>query len=91
MERPARTEPVAASRTVVYFDADGAVVSDPARAVGGEIVDVRGAGNLRRRSWFLIEEVELRWLPVSESTFLLWVLAFLAAAWVLALVFLYVV
>lgn len=28
-----------------------------------------------------IEEVEISWLPVSESAFLLWVLVFLIALW----------
>jgi hypothetical protein len=30
---------------------------------------------------FRIEEVEVSWLPVSESAFLLWVLALLLIAW----------
>jgi hypothetical protein len=34
-----------------------------------------------RRFWFRVEEVEIRWLPVSESAFLLWVLVLLLAAW----------
>ncbi len=34
-----------------------------------------------RRIWLRIEEVEISWLPVSESAFLLWVLALLLAAW----------
>ena len=67
-------------REVLYRDTSGAVVADPAEAVGGEIVEeVDGA--LRRRAWFRIQEVELDWLPVRESAFLLWVLAVLAAAW----------
>jgi len=67
-------------REVLYRDTSGAVVADPAEAAGGEIVEeVDGA--LRRRAWFRIQEVELDWLPVRESAFLLWVLAVLAAAW----------
>jgi hypothetical protein len=35
-----------------------------------------------RRVWFRVEEVEIRWLPVGEVAFLLWVLVLLLAAWV---------
>jgi hypothetical protein len=89
MERPAPTEHGTAERTVVYFDADGAVVTDPAHAVRGEIVDVGSNGSRRKRGWFRIEEVELSWLPVRESAFLLWVLALLAAAWLVSILVLY--
>jgi hypothetical protein len=89
MERPAGTQPEPEARTIVYFDADGAVVTDPALAVRGEIVDVGSGGSRRKRGWFRIEEVELSWLPVRESAFLLWVLAFLAAAWVVSIFVLY--
>ncbi len=34
-----------------------------------------------RRVWFRIEEVEISWLPVRESAFLLWVLALLLTVW----------
>jgi hypothetical protein len=34
-----------------------------------------------RRVWFRVEEVELKWLRISETAFLLWVLAFLVLAW----------
>jgi hypothetical protein len=34
-----------------------------------------------RRTWFRIEQVEIRWLPVGEAAFLLWVLVLLVAAW----------
>jgi hypothetical protein len=68
-------------RRAVYVDADGAVVTNPAHAVGGEIVEDDGRGNEQRRTWFRIEEVELDWLPVRESAFLLWVLALLASVW----------
>ena len=41
-----------------------------------------------KRTWFLMREVEIDWLPVSEAAFLLWVLALLLLAWlVVALVF----
>jgi hypothetical protein len=33
------------------------------------------------RVWFRVEEVEISWLPVSESAFLLWVLALLVIIW----------
>jgi len=36
-----------------------------------------------RRLWFRIEEVEIRWLPVGEAAFLLWVLVALVVAWLL--------
>jgi len=43
-----------------------------------------------RRVWFHVEEVELKWLRISETAFLLWVLAGLVLAWlVVALVFLF--
>ena len=42
-----------------------------------------------RRLWFHLEEVELNWLRISETAFLLWVLAALVLAWlIVALVFL---
>ena len=43
-----------------------------------------------RRLWFHVEDVELRWLRISETAFLLWVLAGLVLAWVIvALLFLF--
>jgi hypothetical protein len=48
-----------------------------------------GRPGARRRIWFHVEDVELKWLPVSETAFLLWVLAGLVLVWlVVALVFL---
>ena len=35
----------------------------------------------RRRIWFHVEDVKLAWLPVSETAFLLWVLAGLVFVW----------
>jgi hypothetical protein len=67
-------------RTVVYRDTSGAVVADPAEAAGGDIVE-EGDGTVRHHAWFRIQEVELDWLPIRESAFLLWVLAVLAAVW----------
>jgi hypothetical protein len=75
-----RREPDEESRLVVYRDEAGAVVINPTHAASGEILhDVCGA--LQRHAWFRIEEVELDWLPVHESAFLLWVLALLAGIW----------
>lgn len=34
-----------------------------------------------KRTWFLMRETELGWLPLSEAAFLLWVLALLLLAW----------
>jgi hypothetical protein len=39
------------------------------------------AAQERRRLWFHVEDVELKWVPVSESAFLLWVLAGLVLVW----------
>jgi hypothetical protein len=76
-------------RTSVYRDAQGNRTRDPGKAVGGEIVEQPGDGSGGRRTWFRIQEVELKWLPVSEAAFLLWVLALLVFAWlVIALVLL---
>jgi len=49
----------------------------------------QGPNEAPRRLWFHLEEVELRWLHISETAFLLWVLAALVLAWlIVALVFL---
>jgi hypothetical protein len=34
-----------------------------------------------KQVWFRIEEVEISWLPVRESAFLLWVLVLLLGVW----------
>jgi hypothetical protein len=60
------------------------------------VADGNGSENLEprpaeapRRIWFHVAEVELKWLRISETAFLLWVLAGLVFAWlVVALVFL---
>lgn len=67
---------------VAYFDAEGNPTDDPAQAVRGEVLEQDAEGR-RRRTWFVFEEVELKWLPVSEGAFLLWVLLALALIWVL--------
>ena len=36
-----------------------------------------------RRLWFRVEEVDIRWMPVGEAAFLLWVLVVLLVAWLL--------
>ena len=66
-----------------YFDAEGNRTEDPAQAVRGEVVERDQKAGRTRRSWFLVEEVEIKWLPVSESAFLLWVLFALMLIWVL--------
>ena len=56
---------------------------------GSENVEQRRPAEAPRRVWFHFEEVELKWLRISETAFLLWVLAGLVLAWlVVALVFL---
>jgi hypothetical protein len=47
----------------------------------------RRSSETPRRIWFRVDEVELKWLRMSETAFLLWVLAALVLAWlVVALV-----
>jgi hypothetical protein len=43
----------------------------------------RPRGEAPRRLWFRVEEVELKWLRISETAFLLWVLAGLVLAWLI--------
>ncbi len=64
-----------------YLDAEGNRTDDPAKAVRGEFVEYDGTGRPRRRAWFFLDEVDIKWLPVSESAFLLWVLALLLLLW----------
>ena len=46
-------------------------------------------GEASRRFWYRLEEVELKWLRISEGAVLLWVLAALVLAWlIVALLFL---
>jgi hypothetical protein len=44
-------------------------------------VDAKPTSDRGRTVWFRIEQVEIRWLPVSESAFLLWVLVLLLVVW----------
>ena len=62
-------------------DAEGHSTDDPRRAVRGELVEYDAKSERARRTWFRIEQVEIKWLPVSESAFLLWVLVLLLAVW----------
>jgi hypothetical protein len=64
-----------------FVDADGEPTDDPGRAVRGELVEYDAESKPVRRTWFRFEQVEIRWLPVSESAFLLWVLVLLLAVW----------
>jgi hypothetical protein len=66
-----------------YFDAEGNRTEDPAQAVRGEVLEQDAEGRRKRRTWFFLEEVEIKWLPVSETAFLLWVLLALLVIWVL--------
>jgi hypothetical protein len=70
-----------AGRVELYVDADGKPTDDPRQAVRGEILEREGDGS-PRRTWFLLDEVEIKWLPMSEGAFLLWVLVALVAVWV---------
>ena len=64
------------------YDVEGRLTSDPARAAEGEVVELDEQLDIVQRSWFRVEWIEFRWLPVSEPAFLLWVLALFVAAWV---------
>ena len=76
LERPPELSPV-------YFDAEGNRTENPAEAVRGEVVEHDPKTGRTRRTRFFLEEVEINWLPVSESAFLLWVLLGLLLTWVL--------
>jgi len=68
-------------RAGLYVDADGNPTDDPRKAVQGEIFDREGEG-APKRTWFLLDEVQIKWLPMSEGAFLLWVFVALVAVWV---------
>ena len=70
------------------YDADGRLTTDPAQAVRGEVVELDEHHQISQRSWFRIEWIEIKWLPVSEPAFLLWVLAGFVAAWVVVAIWL---
>jgi hypothetical protein len=71
---------VARKRTV-YRDAEGNPTESPADAVEGEIVEEGFGDAAPRRMWFRVEDVQLERLRLSETAFLLWVLAGLVFAW----------
>jgi hypothetical protein len=62
-------------------DAKGRSTDDLREAVRGEFVEYDARSKGTRRTWFSVEQVEIKWLPVSESAFLLWVLVLLVAVW----------
>jgi hypothetical protein len=64
-----------------FVDADGNPTDDPAEAVRGEFVEYDAESKRVRRTWFRLEQVEIKWLPISESAFLLWVLVMLIVVW----------
>jgi hypothetical protein len=68
-------------RVGLYVDADGNPTDDPREAVQGEILE-RNGGGAPRHTWFLLDEVQIKWLPMSEGAFLLWVFVALVAVWV---------
>jgi hypothetical protein len=68
-------------RAVSLVDADGEPTGDPGQAVRGEVLEYDAESRRTRRTWFRIEQVEIKWLPVSEPAFLLWVLAVLLVVW----------
>jgi hypothetical protein len=72
-----------AVRGPVYFDVEGNRTEDPAQAVRGEGLEYDAQRRRARRTWFFFEEVEIKWLPVSEGAFLLWVLVLLLVLWLL--------
>ena len=64
-----------------YVDADGEPTEEASRAVRGEFVEYDATSKQARRAWFSLEQVEIKWLPVGEASFLLWVLVALLAVW----------
>ena len=70
-----------ARRVGFYLDAEGHRTKDPGAAVRGEILEYDGEHH-PKRTWFFLHEQEIRWLPISEGAFLLWVLGLLFAVWV---------
>lgn len=64
------------------MDADGNPTDDPRKAVQGEILEPDRGGAAPKRTWFLLDEVQIKWLPMSERAFLLWVFVALVAVWV---------
>ncbi|UGS34994.1 hypothetical protein [Capillimicrobium parvum] len=78
---PEQGRPAPRTARVAYVDAEGRETQDPAAAVQGEIVEYDGDGRPRGRTRFFLAERQIRWLPISESAFLIWVLAALIGVW----------
>jgi hypothetical protein len=76
------TDPDTPSGERILLDAEGNRTDDPAKAERGELAG-RDEQDRSPRTRFFFDEVEIKWLPVSESAFLLWVLAGLLGAWLL--------
>jgi hypothetical protein len=70
-----------AGRVDLYVDAEGNPTDDPRQAVRGEVFEREPDDNSPKRTWFVLEEVKIKWLPTSEGAFLLWVLVALVAVW----------
>jgi len=79
--RPDLDRPGAVRQATLFLDAEGNRTEDLAKAVRGEVVECDEKGSRARHTWFFIEEVEIKWLPISESAFLLWVLGLLLGVW----------
>jgi hypothetical protein len=77
-----------AGRVDLYVDAEGNPTDDPRQAVRGEILERERDDGAPKRTWFVLKEVEIKWLPMSEGAFLLWVLVALVAIWLGLAVFL---
>jgi hypothetical protein len=90
MRRRTRTEPQREGTMgqARLYDADGRPTTDPARAVTGEVIELDPQNHSSQRSWFRIEWMEFKWLPVSEPAFLLWVLAAFVVVWVVVAIWL---
>jgi hypothetical protein len=71
-------------RAALYLDAEGSPTDNPREAVRGEILEYDQNDRLSRRTWFLLDDVQIKWLPLSEAAFLLWVLVLLFGVWVVA-------
>lgn len=71
-----------ARRVGSYIDAEGQRTSDPGSAIRGEILEYDGEDR-PKRTWFFLKELEIKWLPMSEAPFLLWVLVLLFGVWAL--------
>jgi hypothetical protein len=78
---PGQGRPASKSTRVAYVDAEGRETMDPEAAVQGEIVEYDGEGRSRSRTRFFLAEREIRWLPIGEGAFLLWVLVALIVVW----------